>query len=60
MAMPSYKTKQKDKDGKAVYKDICFPMTKEFREKLYGKIIIFYNNAKKKVYLELGRTLRSR
>ena len=35
-------------------------MTKEFREKLYGKIIIFYNNAKKKVYLELGRTLRSR
>ena len=60
VAMPSYKTKQKDKDGKAVYKDICFPMTKEFREKLYGKIIIFYNNAKKKVYLELGRTLRSR
>ena len=38
VAMPSYRTKQKDKDGKAVYKDICFPVTKEFREKLHAKI----------------------
>lgn len=45
MAMPSYRTKQKDKDGKTVYKDICFPVTKEFREKLYGEIMETYNCA---------------
>jgi DNA-binding cell septation regulator SpoVG len=39
VAMPSYRTKQKDKDGRTVYKDICFPVTKEFREKLYGEMI---------------------
>ena len=45
VAMPSYRTKQKDKDGKAVYKDICFPVTKEFREKLYGEAIESYYTA---------------
>jgi DNA-binding cell septation regulator SpoVG len=45
VAMPSYRTKQKDKDGKTVYKDICFPVTKEFREKLYGEIMETYNCA---------------
>ena len=39
VAMPSYKTKQTDKEGKAVYQDICFPITKEFRERLYGEIL---------------------
>ena len=42
VAMPSYRTKQKDKDGKTVYKDICFPVTKEFREKLYGEMTKIY------------------
>lgn len=45
VAMPSYRTKQKDKDGKTVYKDICFPVTKEFREKLYGEVIESYYTA---------------
>ena len=45
VAMPSYRTKQKDKDGKAGYKDICFPVTKEFREKLYGEVIESYYTA---------------
>lgn len=35
VAMPSYKTKQTDEQGKAVYQDVCYPVTKEFREKLY-------------------------
>lgn len=48
VAMPSYKTKQKDKDGKAVYQDICFPVTKEFREKLYSEIIENYKEKKAK------------
>ena len=45
VAMPSFRTKQKDKDGKTVYKDICFPVTKEFREKLYGEAIESYYTA---------------
>ena len=34
VAMPSYKTKQTDEQGKSIYQDICFPVTKEFRENL--------------------------
>lgn len=46
VAMPSYKTKQTDKEGKAVYQDICFPITKEFRERLYGEIVETYKEEK--------------
>lgn len=48
VAMPSYKTKQTDKEGKAVYQDICFPITKEFRERLYGEIVEIYKEEKVK------------
>ena len=44
VSMPSYKTKQKDEAGK----DICYPVTKEFREKLYGEIERAYQEAKEK------------
>lgn len=39
VAMPSYKTKQTDEQGKSIYQDICFPVTKEFREELYNGYI---------------------
>lgn len=39
VAMPSYKSKQVDEQGKPVYKDICNPITKDFREALYGAIL---------------------
>lgn len=42
MAMPSYKTKQTDENGKPVYQEVCYPVTKEFREKLYKEIISAY------------------
>ena len=48
VAMPSYKTKQTDEQGKAVYQDVCYPVTKEFREKLYAEIIDAYEKAKEK------------
>ena len=48
VAMPSYKTRQKDEQGKAVYQDICYPVTKEFRENLYGEIIETYKEEKAK------------
>ncbi len=46
IAMPSYKTKQVDEQGKAVYQDICYPVTKEFREKLYATILEEYEMEK--------------
>lgn len=48
VAMPSYKTKQTDEQGKAVYQDVCYPVTKEFREKLYIEIANQYELAKSK------------
>lgn len=46
VAMPAYKTKQVDEQRKAIYQDVAYPVTKEFREKLYGNIIEEYNKAK--------------
>lgn len=39
VAMPSYKTKETDENGKPVYKEICNPITKGFREELYNAIM---------------------
>lgn len=46
VAMPAYKTKQVDEQGRAIYQDVAYPVTKEFREKLYGQIISEYEKAK--------------
>lgn len=48
VSMPSYKTGLTDEQGKPVYRDICYPVTKEFREKLYGEILSTYEKAKEK------------
>lgn len=48
VAMPSYKTKQKDENGKDIYQDICYPVTRDFREKLYGEIERAYEETKTK------------
>ena len=37
VSMPSYKTKQVDEQGKPIYQDVCYPVTKDFREKLYNE-----------------------
>ena len=44
--MPSYKTKQIDENGKSIYQDICYPVTKDFRERLYGAILGEYKTQK--------------
>lgn len=49
VAMPSYKVKQNGKDGKPQYQDVCFPVTKEFREKLYEAILECYKQEKEKL-----------
>ena len=40
VAMPSYMIKQNS--GKSQYQDVCFPVTKEFREKLYDALMDCY------------------
>lgn len=42
VVMPSYMVKQNGKDGKPKYQDICFPVTKKFRKKLYNSILESY------------------
>lgn len=49
VAMPSYLVKQNGKDGKSQYQDVCFPVTKEFREKLYQAVMDCYQQEKEKV-----------
>ena len=39
VSMPRYKTNEKDENQKEIYQDICNPITKEFREKLYTELI---------------------
>lgn len=48
VSMPAYKTKQNDEQGKPIYQDVCYPVTKEFREKLYNEIVREYEQAKEK------------
>ena len=40
--------KQVDEQGKPIYQDVCYPVTKDFREKLYNEIISEYEKAKDK------------
>lgn len=42
VSMPSYKTRQTDEQGKAVYQDVCYPVTKEFRKVMFGAIVDAY------------------
>lgn len=42
IAMPSVKTGKTGENNKAVYQDICYPVTKEFREELYQRITDSY------------------
>ena len=57
VAMPSYKTKQVDEAGKAIYKDICNPITKDFRDALYGAILSSFENGREATIGEAdGRT----
>ena len=44
--MPSKGTT--DADGKTEYNEICYPVTKEFRENLYSNII--QNNSERKAH----------
>ena len=44
ISMPSYKMKTTDENGKPQFKDIAYPVSKEFSEKLQDKILSSYKN----------------
>ena len=46
VSMPRYKTKLVDENNRPVYQDICYPITKEFREELYSAILVEYEKGK--------------
>lgn len=58
VAMPSYRTKQVDEHGKAIYQDLCYPVTREFREKLYGAVLDTYRREKSKTKAELRERMK--
>ena len=47
ISMPNYKTRRVDEKNQLQYQDICYPVTKEFREQLYGDILAEYRNQTK-------------
>ncbi|MDD3139090.1 MAG: SpoVG family protein [Lachnospiraceae bacterium] len=47
VAMPGYKTNQKDEQGKDIFRDICFPVTAEFRTKMFDAVLADYEVKKK-------------
>ncbi|SDB04322.1 SpoVG family protein [Butyrivibrio sp. INlla16] len=44
MSMPSYKMKAVDENGKPQFKDIAYPVTRDFREQLQEKILQSYES----------------
>lgn len=44
--MPAYKASTKAKAGESLYRDIVYPITKEFREQLYGELLNVYHEKK--------------
>ncbi|MGC6173964.1 SpoVG family protein [Lacrimispora sp. 38-1] len=42
VAMPGYKTNQKDEQGKDIFRDICFPVTAEFRTTIFNAVLADY------------------
>lgn len=59
VAMPSYMAKQNGKDGKLQYQDVCFPVTKEFREKLYETVLECYMQQSKMLADKVNENVQS-
>lgn len=48
VSMPDYKTGRLDDNGKDIYQDIVYPVTRQFRQKLYDEIVKEYQSVIKK------------
>lgn len=60
VSMPSYKTKEVDENNKPVYRDICYPITKEYREKVYSAILETYEMEREKKVQEVSKPKKRR
>lgn len=54
VAMPSQKTGKQTAEGKDIYRDVCFPITKDFRTELLKEIMGAYQVSKDHVDKELS------
>lgn len=43
VSMPDYKTGRLDDNGKDIYQDIAYPVTRQFRQELYDEIVKEFN-----------------
>lgn len=43
--MPDYKTGRLDDNGKDVYQDIAYPVTRKFQQEIYDEIVKEFNVA---------------
>ena len=41
--MPDYKTGRLDDNGKDIYQDIAYPVTRQFRQEMYDEIVKEFN-----------------
>ncbi len=46
VSMPRYKSNERDENGATVFKDVCNPITSDFREELYGSILAEFERVK--------------
>ena len=48
VSMPDYKTGRLDDNGKDIYQDIAYPVTRQFRQELYNVIVKEYQSVMRK------------
>ena len=46
VSMPAYKSSTKARGGENSFREIAYPITKEFREQLFGEILNVYHEKK--------------
>ena len=54
VSMPDYKTGRLDDNGKDVYQDIAYPVTRQFRQELYDEIVKEFNAVMEKEEQQAG------
>ena len=54
VSMPDYKTGRLDDNGKDVYQDIAYPVTRQFRQELYNEIVKEFNAVMEKEEQQAG------
>lgn len=57
IAMPSFKSKERTEDNKPVYKDVCNPITAEFRKELYDDILALYGEMEQSGRTEVSKNV---